>query len=87
MNLFDKIEKNMPLSRDDLKEILLLEDKNDLEHLYGEAYRVKTETVGRQVYLRGLIEVSNICSKNCFYCGIRPHNTHVHRYIMDRMTI
>ena len=39
--------------------------------LREEAYRVKVATVGPEVYLRGLIEISNICVKNCLYCGIR----------------
>ena len=33
--------------------------------LYSEAYKVKKKTVGESVYLRGLVEISNICRKNC----------------------
>ena len=48
--------------------------------LYSEAYRVKKETVGENVYLRGLVEISNICRKNCLYCGIRRDNLNTGRY-------
>lgn len=41
---------------------------------------VKRATVGNKVYLRGLIELSNKCVKNCLYCGIRCENTGVPRY-------
>ena len=41
------------------------------EALCKEAYRVKVATVGPEVYLRGLIEISNRCVKDCLYCGIR----------------
>ena len=38
--------------------------------------------VGGQVYVRGIVEVSNICGKNCHYCGLRRDNRHVARYEM-----
>lgn len=82
MNIFEKINSSTELTRDDLKEILSLENDSDLERLFNAAYEVKTKYVGRKVYLRGLIEISNICSKDCYYCGIRRGNTKVHRYMM-----
>ena len=48
--------------------------------LYSEAYKVKKKTVGESVYLRGLVEISNICRKNCLYCGIRRDNLNTDRY-------
>ena len=51
--------------------------------LFAEAYRVKKETVGESVYLRGLVEISNICRKNCLYCGIRRDNRRTGRYELD----
>ena len=42
---------------------------------------------GKKVYLRGLIEISNICKNNCYYCGIRRGNTNVERYRLDPETI
>lgn len=59
------------------------QDKDRLETLYAEAYRVKKETVGENVYLRGLVEISNICRKNCLYCGIRRENRDTARYELE----
>ena len=46
------------------------------------AYSLKLQHRGPQVYLRGLIEISNRCRKNCLYCGIRAGNAQVCRYEM-----
>ncbi len=54
-----------------------------LEELFQRAARVKAEGVGNSVYLRGLIEYSNICRKNCLYCGIRSGNVSCVRYTLS----
>ena len=51
-------------------------------NLQQEAYALKLQHRGPQVYFRGLIEISNRCSKNCLYCGIRAGNAQVCRYEM-----
>ncbi|HIZ85850.1 MAG TPA: [FeFe] hydrogenase H-cluster radical SAM maturase HydE [Candidatus Coprenecus stercoravium] len=51
--------------------------------LYAKAYEVKKKTVGESVYLRGLVEISNICRKNCLYCGIRRDNGNTRRYELE----
>ena len=57
--------------------------EEDLGALMRRAYAVKTSVWGRRVALRGLVEFSNVCSKNCLYCGIRRGNPDVVRYRMD----
>lgn len=59
---------------------LLTASDEDAVHLYAAADRVRDAQVGTDVHLRGLIEFSNICRKNCAYCGLRRMNTHVERY-------
>ena len=59
------------LDREGLTAAIACEDAAFEEALREEAYRVKVATIGPEVYLRGLIEISNICVKNCLYCGIR----------------
>lgn len=56
------------------------EGSEQRRELMDEAARVKSQTVGDKVYLRGLIELSNRCVKNCYYCGIRRDNSNVQRY-------
>jgi biotin synthase len=51
--------------------------------IYRKAYQVKKERCGNVVYLRGLIELSNICRKDCLYCGIRKSNDKVIRYTLN----
>jgi biotin synthase len=58
-------------------------DSARLETLYREAYQLKLSTVGSKVYFRGIIEFSNLCAKDCYYCGIRRSNRNVRRYVMD----
>jgi biotin synthase len=74
--------KNDPLIFSDIYSILpLLEaDQEMTKKIFLEADRIKKEYLGDKVYFRGLIEFSNICSKDCLYCGIRNSNHNVGRY-------
>lgn len=67
------------LSFDDVK-YLLQTEKEERTALFKKSAEVKEKHVGNIVYFRGLIEMSNICSKNCYYCGIRYGNKNVQRY-------
>ncbi|MBU3927006.1 MAG: [FeFe] hydrogenase H-cluster radical SAM maturase HydE [Bacteroidetes bacterium] len=51
--------------------------------IFSEAARIKHQKVGNRVYLRGLIELSNICAKDCLYCGIRKSNENCQRYVVS----
>ncbi len=53
------------------------------EELYRQADRVRHDTLGDDVHLRGLIEFSNICRNRCLYCGINRDNKRVGRYRMS----
>jgi len=50
--------------------------------VFTRAAEIKKQFVGNKVYFRGLVELSNICSKNCLYCGIRAGNTKPERYMV-----
>lgn len=63
-----------------LIELLSTTGEKALNDLYKQAYEIKKEFVGTKVYFRGIIELSNICSKNCYYCGIRSGNPDFPRY-------
>lgn len=68
------------LATDELEYLLQLEDPAENRELFAAAYEVKRREVGTGVYLRGLIETSNLCTRDCRYCGIRKSNTRVRRY-------
>lgn len=67
------------LSKTDLV-TLLSADEESRKLVFAKAEEVKKEFVGNKVYYRGLIEFSNLCGKNCYYCGIRAGNKNAHRY-------
>jgi biotin synthase len=81
-DLLTKIRDDAKLCADDLRRILETEDPEILEEIFREARRIKHKYVGNKVYFRGIIEFSNICAKDCFYCGIRKSNRNVHRFKM-----
>lgn len=70
-----------------LKNILLEQDSYEIKQILLQAKSVKQNTLGHDVYLRGLIELSNICTKDCYYCGIRKSNASVNRYLMTEEEI
>ncbi len=55
--------------------------------LKKEAFALRLKYYGNKVYLRGLIEFSNYCKNNCFYCGIRAANNGVQRYRLTETEI
>lgn len=81
-HLFKKMDQGAALFRNDLVSLLELEDQDAIEALFKKAYQVKLAHVGNRVRLRGLVEISNICIKECLYCGIRKGNSKVCRYRM-----
>jgi len=63
---------------------LLLQCKgDDRAYLLEKSKEIKEKYIGKKVYFRGLIEYSNICAKNCYYCGIRRDNKKVERYTIS----
>lgn len=78
-NTIDQILKQTNFSKEDIV-TLLQANKEGRNKLFKHAADVKANFVGKKVYYRGLIEMSNICSKNCYYCGIRMDNKNVERY-------
>jgi len=61
---------------------LLLSEGAGEESLFVHADRTRELHVGNDVHLRGIVEFSNHCVKNCLYCGLRRENTHLERYRM-----
>ncbi len=67
------------ISRGEILDSLSLKD-SDKEDLFRKAVELRNRTVSDALYLRGLIEFSNICANDCYYCGIRKSNMAVRRY-------
>jgi biotin synthase len=77
----EQITGKANFSKEDLIYLLNTSDTERLK-LFEKAKTTKTEFVGKKVYFRGLIEYSNYCKKNCYYCGIRAGNSRYARYQM-----
>lgn len=78
VELIKKAELTHILNREEI--IKILEDDNCNEELFNAADKVRKKYVGDEVHLRGLIEFSNICKRNCLYCGLRASNKNIKRY-------
>ena len=72
------------MERSEIIAALREEDPETVKSLFRRAYEEKVRHFGQTVHLRGLIEFSNVCVKNCLYCGIRRSNAQVERYTMTK---
>lgn len=84
-NLVGLLETQRDLTDTQLK-TLLETDAYDAA-LFQAADRVRRAHYGTAVYIRGLIEFTNYCKNNCYYCGIRRDNRHVTRYRLTKEQI
>lgn len=81
LELINKAETTHLLSKEEIIALLKNDDIN--EELFNAADRVRVKYVGNEVHLRGLIEFSNICKRNCLYCGLRATNKNIKRYRLE----
>ncbi|MDA3810320.1 MAG: [FeFe] hydrogenase H-cluster radical SAM maturase HydE [Spirochaetaceae bacterium] len=71
----------------DIENLLFLSEKEDIRLLQNRANEVLNQYVGDSVYYRGIVEFSNICFLDCYYCGIRKSNNNVDRYTLPKEDI
>lgn len=62
---------------------LLSSEGDEKKALFEKANEIKQSIIGNKVFFRGIIEYSNFCQKDCFYCGIRKSNSNVKRYTVS----
>lgn len=73
--------------RQEIIQLLSLDSPGEIEQLRCSAEKMLLKLRGDKVYFRGLIEFSNICRCDCYYCGIRKSNTTVERYTLSKEQI
>jgi biotin synthase len=76
--IINKAKKQHVLSKEEI--ISLLNSNNIDQELFNAADEVRKKYLGDDVHLRGLIEFTNICKRNCLYCGLRRDNTNLVKY-------
>lgn len=87
IDLINKLEKEHSLTLAEYE--FLIENRNEeaAKILAEKAVKKRKEVYGNDVYIRGLIEISNICKNDCHYCGIRRGNKKCERYRLTKEQI
>lgn len=82
-----KLKETHNLSRAEW--ISLITNRSDVlaDELFAEAREVRQQYYGNTIYIRGLIEFTNHCKNDCFYCGIRKSNGNAERYRLSKEEI
>lgn len=79
--IYEKFIENPDLTKEELVELIKCTDNPEaVNRLKEEAVRIRTQYYGNKVFTRGLIEYTNYCRNDCYYCGIRKSNQNVTRY-------
>ena len=76
----DKLIKKHSLTIEEYEELVSGYFKGLADYIKANAVKVRKDVYDNQVFVRGLIEISNICKNNCLYCGIRGGNHYCQRY-------
>ena len=83
----DFLFKHHDLADDELLLLLKMPEGDDDEYLRTKADGIRRARYGTDVFVRGLIEFTNYCKNNCYYCGIRRDNGNVKRYRLSKEEI
>lgn len=80
----NKVKQSRNISLEQLKLLLETNDDESIRFMREEAVKVCQKTYGNQVFIRGLIEFTNFCKNDCYYCGIRRSNSQADRYRLTK---
>ena len=81
--LIDKLSSKHSLTLEEYEKLILAKNDETTEYLKRKAVETRKNIYGNSVFIRGLIEISNICKNNCYYCGIRGSNKSCDRYRLN----
>lgn len=85
--LIDKLEADSHLTKEEWVALLTKRDAETAEYLFEKARKWQRKYYGNKVYTRGLIEFTNYCKNDCYYCGIRRSNGNAERYRLTKEQI
>ena len=85
-DICEKFYKSKKISFEDFKFLVDLNEK-DAEELYSFARKLAVKNFGKEIYIRGLIEISTYCKNNCYYCGLRKANKNANRVRLSKEEI
>lgn len=78
--LIDKLEMTSHLTKEEWVKLIDSRSEETAEYLFEKARRLQHRYYGNRIYTRGLIEFTNYCKNDCYYCGIRRSNGNAQRY-------
>ena len=78
--IVDKVKRRQDVTLEEFRMIMETASKEDMDYLTSTAREVADSIYGKNVYVRGLIEFTNYCRNDCYYCGIRRSNKEAERY-------
>lgn len=78
--IVDKVKRRQDVTLEEFRMIMETSSKEDMDYLASTAREVADSIYGKNVYVRGLIEFTNYCRNDCYYCGIRRSNKEAERY-------
>lgn len=79
-SVIEQLRDTGDIAKGELRILLESENREAIELLHKEARKTADLVYGRQIFIRGLIEFTNYCKNNCYYCGIRCGNQKAQRY-------
>ncbi len=85
--LADRLAAEHTLEKNEYKMLIEGFSEDISAYTASKADRIRQSIYGKDIYIRGLIEVSNICANDCFYCGIRRGNDRCARYRLSPETV
>lgn len=85
--IIDRLAAEQNLTQQELKILLQTTDEESMEYLAKAARQTAQSIYGNSVYIRGLIEFTNYCRNDCYYCGIRKSNCNAERYRLTQEQI
>lgn len=86
-DLIDKLYENTVLSKEEYQYLIEHFTPEISEYLFEKSREVRHKYYGHDIYVRGLIEFTNYCKNDCYYCGIRCSNRNADRYRLSKEDI
>lgn len=87
IKLLDKLFKTKTLDIEEYEHLISAQSEETAQYAKKLADELRRDYYSNEIFVRGLIEIGNVCKNDCFYCGIRKSNKNCDRYILSKEQI